>query len=483
LALNAVLDFTRQLGAHTSHASQKAPSILTTYVRGPDRKPQIAAWDQHAAKLLLLFETLVRLEAEEPGLLATNGSVKTIWCIEALALGCSAGSYQVMRQLQDAAAVAAPGGVLQSRYCSLLTSLSKYYSKQAQAAVDSEYSWEQLADGALSILHAVGMTREGFVPRFFPSATDASSRAAEPGSDLGLPGGSKRLSNMVPALNLLGRCLMMQGARLQATEAKAAGQAAQPQAAADAMPSSTTTSPSTAASSSHSLQGSQPARKRSAEAAAGAVAAVSACSSGTTITPSAAGSGAVTAPTLAAQQAALASDASRAYLKAFGSQTSLTLSATSTWLPRGANSLPSTPLQDQEVTAHIKALGGNPKLLVQQREATVAAWHAVRDVEAPSHSAVMTLAQQLSAFGRALCSLPFAQGCNNPSCTNTEGLTESDLIKGSSKTCAGCHKARYCSKACQQQAWKLHKPVCRALAAVAALKAADKASGPTGVDG
>jgi len=477
MAVNSVLDYTRLLAAHTSHASQKGPILFGSHARGPDRKPHVVAWDQHAAKLSLLLEKLLRLEAEQPGLLAANNRITTMWCIGAMAVGCTAGSYHIVGQLQDAAAVAAPGGVLQSRYCSLLTSLFKYYSKQAQAALEFNHP-KQLAGGALSILEAVGWTDEGFIPRRSSpsgaassassagSRTTASSPAAGLKSDLGLPGGSKRLSNMVPALNLLGRCLVLQGLRLQSLESKAAGQAAQPGAAADEMPLSTTAAPSAAAPSTATSRSSEQAHQPQAvDAAAADAAAVG-------------DSGAVI--TAASQQVPLASDASRTYLQQIGAQTLLTLSATSAWLPRGAGSLLDIPLQDQEVTAHVKALGGSPELLAQQREATVAAWHAVEEVEAASHSAMMAFAQQLSAFGRALCSLPFPQGCNNPSCTNTEGLTESELIKGSSKTCAGCHKARYCCKACQQQARRLHKPVCRALAAAVA---AGKAPGGISVDG
>jgi len=72
-AVAAVLDFTCQLAAHTSHTTQTRPSLCTKYITGPERELQVVAWDQHAAELALLLEQLVRLEAEQPGLL-TIGS-------------------------------------------------------------------------------------------------------------------------------------------------------------------------------------------------------------------------------------------------------------------------------------------------------------------------------------------------------------------------------------------------------------------------
>jgi hypothetical protein len=38
-------------------------------------------------------------------------------------------------------------------------------------------------------------------------------------------------------------------------------------------------------------------------------------------------------------------------------------------------------------------------------------------------------------------------------------------VGGRSCICAGCRTARYCSRDCQRQHWKQHKPGCKALAA------------------
>lgn len=77
------------------------------------------------------------------------------------------------------------------------------------------------------------------------------------------------------------------------------------------------------------------------------------------------------------------------------------------------------------------------------------------------------LVQQLQAVGGALSSLAISSACNYPACTNTVGSSEAQLVKGSSRTCAGCRTARYCCKECQAKHWKQHKPVCKSLAAAA----------------
>ena len=48
-------------------------------------------------------------------------------------------------------------------------------------------------------------------------------------------------------------------------------------------------------------------------------------------------------------------------------------------------------------------------------------------------------------------------GCNNPSCTNLEGLSEA----AAAKVCTGCYRVHYCSPECLKEHWKEHKPFCK----------------------
>jgi hypothetical protein len=78
------------------------------------------------------------------------------------------------------------------------------------------------------------------------------------------------------------------------------------------------------------------------------------------------------------------------------------------------------------------------------------------------------LVQGLHELGMTLTTFAISSVCNNPSCSNVSGPSEAGLVKGSSCACGGCRVARYCGKTCQSQHWKLHKPVCKALAAARA---------------
>jgi hypothetical protein len=76
------------------------------------------------------------------------------------------------------------------------------------------------------------------------------------------------------------------------------------------------------------------------------------------------------------------------------------------------------------------------------------------------------LAQLLQGLGLALSSMPVGLACNNPLCTTLTGLSEQQLVVGSSRRCSGCRVARYCCKNCQVLQWKSgHKPACKAAAA------------------
>jgi len=104
------------------------------------------------------------------------------------------------------------------------------------------------------------------------------------------------------------------------------------------------------------------------------------------------------------------------------------------------------------------------------------------DGSAPSQDQVSTAAELMTTLGLSLNSLAFPTACNNPRCSNLSGPSELLLVSGRGKMCAGCLVARYCSRDCQRQHWKQHKPVCKALAAAAAKTAnADSAAAAAAV--
>jgi hypothetical protein len=82
-------------------------------------------------------------------------------------------------------------------------------------------------------------------------------------------------------------------------------------------------------------------------------------------------------------------------------------------------------------------------------------------------TSIKQLGQEMQAVGKALACFAIPQACNNPVCGNVSGPSEAQLVGGRSCLCAGCCTARYCSRECQRQHWKQHKPVCKALAAAA----------------
>ena len=86
-------------------------------------------------------------------------------------------------------------------------------------------------------------------------------------------------------------------------------------------------------------------------------------------------------------------------------------------------------------------------------------------------SAVVTVfaaaQKQLQAAARILVSFAVPYVCNNPACSNVAGPSEAQLVGGRSCICGGCRTARYCGRACQRAAWRLHKPLCNALAEAA----------------
>lgn len=68
--------------------------------------------------------------------------------------------------------------------------------------------------------------------------------------------------------------------------------------------------------------------------------------------------------------------------------------------------------------------------------------------------------------------LPNQHSCSKTSCTNLDGDSERDLVRGKRSVCGRCRTAHYCSKRCQQAHWKFHRAQCAKIAAAAASAAA-----------
>ena len=79
--------------------------------------------------------------------------------------------------------------------------------------------------------------------------------------------------------------------------------------------------------------------------------------------------------------------------------------------------------------------------------------HASRDAH-DYHALVELLGQLLVLCEEVVHTVHVPLGCNNPSCTNLEGLSEASAVK----VCTGCHKVHYCSHGCIKAHWKEHKP-------------------------
>jgi hypothetical protein len=85
------------------------------------------------------------------------------------------------------------------------------------------------------------------------------------------------------------------------------------------------------------------------------------------------------------------------------------------------------------------------------------------------------LVSSVQALAQELCAVAAPAICNNPHCSNVSGPSELVLVSGRSAVCGGCRVAHYCSRDCQRQHWKQHKPVCQALEATAAAAKGAKA--------
>jgi hypothetical protein len=63
----------------------------------------------------------------------------------------------------------------------------------------------------------------------------------------------------------------------------------------------------------------------------------------------------------------------------------------------------------------------------------------------------------------AAAALPCRQLCNNVACLNLAKLSEAQLVSGKGCVCSRCKTARYCSRGCQEQHYKDHRRICKAL--------------------
>jgi hypothetical protein len=120
--------------------------------------------------------------------------------------------------------------------------------------------------------------------------------------------------------------------------------------------------------------------------------------------------------------------------------------------------------------AQLTAADCTPPQLQQQLQALLAAQQETQ--QGLTDASLAALVQQLQAIGAMLSNIPVPHFCNNPACGNISGPTEVQLVSGRSCVCAGCRMGRYCGRDCQRAAWKQHKPVCKALAAAVATRAA-----------
>jgi hypothetical protein len=106
-----------------------------------------------------------------------------------------------------------------------------------------------------------------------------------------------------------------------------------------------------------------------------------------------------------------------------------------------------------------------PQQVLQVFESMLAARQAAADSTSADSAALSEFVEKLQAVGAELSTFAVPHFCNNVGCSNVRGWTEAQAVGGRGCLCAGCLTARYCDKLCQKQHWKLHKAVCKALAA------------------
>jgi len=119
----------------------------------------------------------------------------------------------------------------------------------------------------------------------------------------------------------------------------------------------------------------------------------------------------------------------------------------------------------------------NPEALIQSEAGLMNAFYTAcgyslfgaQGVKGEACVHARELLKHLRDVGVRLTSFPTSHACNNPACSSIHGFSEAQLVGGRSCICAGCRKARYCSRDCQRQHWEHHKPVCQGLAGAEAL--------------
>jgi hypothetical protein len=143
------------------------------------------------------------------------------------------------------------------------------------------------------------------------------------------------------------------------------------------------------------------------------------------------------------------------------------LATAASWVGRVTSSATHAALA-AAATAAAAAAGWASPTFKQQLEALSAAQQRLRQ-EGVTDASLAAVVQQLQVTGVMLSSIAVPLFCNNPACVNITGPTKVQLVSGRSCICTGCRTARYCGRGCQRQDWRQHKPVCKVLAAAAAV--------------
>jgi hypothetical protein len=137
-------------------------------------------------------------------------------------------------------------------------------------------------------------------------------------------------------------------------------------------------------------------------------------------------------------------------------------------------------LECKPCAANLAEQGYDSKGLLQQFREAAGALEQLPNGAQEWREMCSAASVQLEAAGLALVGFATPYACNNPACSNVSGPSELLLVNGRSCVCGGCRVAHYCSRDCQRQHWKLHKPVCQALAAAACAKATPVATAAAG---